>query len=65
MTTKPDGYLRFAACGFSDRAIRALLMGGIVAPERLLSMTPNQIQLISRMGATLMKQVERYRAQFK
>ena len=65
MTTKPDGYLRFADCGFSDRAIRALLMGGIVAPERLLSMTPNQIQLIPRMGATLMKQVERYRAQFK
>ena len=65
MTTKPDGYLRFAACGFSDRTIRALLMGGIVAPERLLSMTPNQIQLIPGMGANLMKEVERYRAQFK
>ena len=64
MATKPNEYLRFANCGFSDQAIRALLIGGIDSPERLLSMTPNQIRLIRGIGPILVKEVERYLAQF-
>ena len=62
---KPGGYLRLKYCGFSDRTVRALLAGGIDAPERVLSMAPDQIRLIRGIGPTLMKEVERYRAQFK
>jgi hypothetical protein len=65
MATKPNEYLRFANCGFSDRTIRTLLVGGIDSPERLLSMTPNQIRLIRGMEVTVMKEVERYRTQSK
>ena len=55
----------FKDCGFSDRTIRTLLKGGIDTPKRLLSMAPDQIRLIQGIGPTLMKEVERYRAQFK
>jgi hypothetical protein len=61
---RPLGYLRFADCGFTDRTIRALLAGGIATPEQLFSMTPDQIRLIPGVGAVLMKEVERNRAQF-
>ena len=61
---KPGGYLRFKNCGFSDRTIRALLAGGVATPERLPSMTPDQVRLIRGIGPALMKEVERYRAQF-
>jgi hypothetical protein len=54
MATKPNEYLQFANCGFSGQT-----------PERFLSMTSNQIRLIPGIGVTLMKAVERYRAQFK
>jgi hypothetical protein len=60
---KPQEYLRFKNSGFSDRIIRALLLGGIDAPERLLSMASDQIRLIPGVGAGLMKEVEQYRAQ--
>jgi hypothetical protein len=63
--TRPNEYLRFANCGLSDQTIRALLIGGIDSPERLLSMTPNQIRLIRGMEVTVMKEVERYRTQSK
>jgi hypothetical protein len=62
---KPSGYLRFAECGFSDRTTRTLIKGGIGAPELLLSMTPDRILLLQGMGPTLMKEVERYRVQFR
>ena len=65
MAAKPNEYLQFANCGFSGQTIRALLVAGIDSPERLLSMTPNQIRLIPGIGPILMKEVERYRAQFK
>jgi hypothetical protein len=61
---KPGGYLRLKYCGFSDRTVRALLAGGIDAPERVLSMSPDQIRLIRGIGRTLIKEVELYRAQF-
>ena len=61
---KLGGYLRFKNCGFSDRTIRALLAGGVATPERLPSMTPDQVRLIRGIGPALMKEVERYRAQF-
>ena len=60
----PEGYLRFKSCGFRDRTIRALLAGGVATPERLLSMTPDQVRLIRGVGPAIMKEVERYRAQF-
>ena len=62
---KPNGYLRFADCGFSDRITGALIRGGIDTPELLLSTAPARIQLIQGIGPTLMKEIERYRAQFK
>ena len=62
---KPNGYLRFAECGFSHRTAAVLIKAGIDAPERLLSMAPDRIQLIQGIGPTLMKEIERYRAQFK
>ena len=62
---KPGGYPRLKYCGLSDRTVRALLAGGIDAPERVLSMAPDQIRLIRGIGPTLMKEVERYRARFK
>jgi len=62
---KSDAYLPFQECGFSERIIGVLLKAGIDAPEQLRSMTPNQILLLPGIGPTLMKEIERYRAQFK
>jgi hypothetical protein len=53
---------RFAECGFSIRATAGLIKAGIDAPERLLSMTPDRIELIPGIGPTLMKEIEEYRA---
>jgi hypothetical protein len=47
--------------GLSNRVIGALIKAGI-APERLLSMTPDRIELIPGIGPTLMKEIEEYRA---
>ena len=63
MKERPLGYLPFAGCGFSDRTIRVLLADGITTPEQLLSTTPDQVRLIRGMGAVLMQEVERYRAE--
>jgi len=41
------------------------IKSGIDAPERLLSMDPDQIRLLQGMGPVLMKEVERYRRKFK
>jgi hypothetical protein len=57
-----DEYLRFAECGLSNRLIGALIKAGIDAPERLLSMAPDHIELIRGIGPTLMKEIEEYRA---
>jgi len=63
---KPTGHQRFKDCGFSDRTTAVLIKAGIDAPERLLSMDSDRIRLIQGIGATLMKEIERYRAaQFK
>ena len=62
-TDKLNGYEHFAECGFSERIIGVLIKAGINAPERLLSMTPDQIRLIQGIGPVLMKEIERYRAQ--
>jgi len=59
------GYQRFAECGFSQRTTAVLIKAGIDAPERLLSMPPEQIRLLHGIGPTLMKEVEQYRAQFE
>jgi len=64
-TDKPNGYLRFEECGFSDRIARTLIKAGIDVPERLLSMAPERIRLLQGIGPTLMKEIERYRAQLK
>jgi hypothetical protein len=61
---KPDAYMRFAECGFSERIIGVLIRAGLDAPEQLLSMAPDRIRLIQGMGPILMKEIERYRAQF-
>ena len=60
-----NGYQPFAECGFSERTIGVLIKAGIDAPEQLLSMDPAHIRLIQGIGPTLMKEIERYRAQFK
>ena len=63
---KPNGYLRFADCGFSGRITAALIRGGIDTPELLVSMATARIRLVQGIGPTLMKEIERYRAtQFK
>ena len=62
---KPDAYMRFAECGFSDRIIGVLIRAGIDKPEQLLSMTPDSIRLIQGIGPIMIKEIERYRAQFK
>ena len=62
---KLNGYQRFAECGFSHRTTAVLIKAGIDAPERLLSMDPDQIRLLQGMGPVLMKEVERYRRKFK
>ena len=59
-----NGYLRFEECGFSIRTAGVLIKAGIDAPERLLSMDPDRIRLIQGIGPKLMKEIERYRAQF-
>lgn len=56
-----DQYLRFAECGLSGRAVTALIKAGIDTPERLLSMAPDQIELIRGIGPTLAKEIEAYR----
>jgi hypothetical protein len=53
---------RFAECGLSERTVGALIRAGIDAPEQLLSMAPDRIELIRGIGPTLMKEIERYRA---
>ena len=62
---KPQVYLRFADCGFSVRTASVLIKAGIDAPEKLLAMTPQDILPIQGIGRTLMKEIERYRTQFK
>jgi hypothetical protein len=62
---KPTGHLRFAECGFSIRTTAVLIKAGIDAPELLLSMAPARILLIQGIGPILIKEIERYRAQFK
>jgi hypothetical protein len=62
---KPIGHLPFAECRFSARTTSVLIKAGIDAPEQLLSMTPDSIRLIQGIGPTLMKEIDRYRAQFK
>lgn len=54
-------YLRFAECGLSSRVITSLIKAGIDTPERLLSMAPDQIELIRGIGPTLAKEIEAYR----
>jgi hypothetical protein len=53
--------LRFAECGLSERVVGALIKAGIDTPERLLSMAPDQIELIQGIGPTLAKEIEAYR----
>ena len=55
--------LRFAQCGFTDRAAAVLIKAGIDAPERLLPMASDRIRLIQGIGPTLMKEIERYQRQ--
>jgi hypothetical protein len=57
--------LHFAECGFTDRTAAVLIKAGIVAPEFLLTMVSDRIPLIQGIGPTLVKEIERYRAQFK
>ena len=52
---------QFAECGFSGRTVAALIKAGINTPERLLSMAPDQIELIQGIGPTLAKEIEAYR----
>ena len=59
---KPDAYMRFAECGFSERIIGVLIKAGLDAPEQLLSMAPDRIRLIQGIGPTLIKEIEQYRA---
>ena len=60
---KLRGHRRLKGCGLSDRTITALVMSGVDAPERLLSMTTDQLRLIRGIGPGSMKEVERYRVQ--
>jgi hypothetical protein len=64
-TARTPERLRFAEYGFTDRTAAVLIRAGIVAPELLLSMASNRIPLIQGIGPTLVKEIERYRAQFK
>ena len=57
-----QGFHRFADCGFSARTTAVLIKAGIDTPERLLSMTQQQIRLIQGIGPALMKEIEQYRA---
>jgi hypothetical protein len=63
MSDKSHELYWFEECGFGIRTARVLIKAGIDAPERLLSMTSEQIRLIQGIGPILMKEVERYRVQ--
>jgi len=56
---------RFAACGFTARTAAILIKAGIDAPERLLAVSSESIRLIQGIGPILIKETERYRAQFR
>jgi hypothetical protein len=54
----------FTARGFSRATIKALVLGGIDAPERLLFMGEADVQSISVLNEEALEEIARYRAQF-
>jgi hypothetical protein len=54
----------FTARGFSHATIKALVRGGIDAPERLLFADEAELASIPGLDKVALEEVERYRAQF-
>ena len=54
----------FTARGFSHSTIKALVLGGIDAPELLLFMGETDLQAISGLNEEALEEIARYRAQF-
>jgi hypothetical protein len=48
----------------SDRTIQALVDGGVDSPERLLFMTPKQLQDIAGIGMAALAEINAYRSRF-
>jgi hypothetical protein len=54
----------FASRGFSYSTIKALVVGGIDAPERLLFADEADLLSISGLNEEALEEITRYRAQF-
>ena len=54
----------FQRRGLSHRTIDAIRASGIDTPERLLFMTPKQLQSIPGIGKAAMCEIEAYRSRF-
>jgi hypothetical protein len=54
----------FTARGFSHSTIKALVLGGIDAPERLLFADEAELLSIARLDEGALEEIVRYRAQF-
>jgi hypothetical protein len=54
----------FTARGFSYSTIKALVVGGIDAPERLLFADEADLQSISGLDEEALEEIARYRTQF-